>query len=42
MADGRQKNGGKRTGAGRKPSLSPLAAVRLRDSALQAKPMSVH
>ena len=37
MADGRQKNGGKRTGAGRKPSLSPLAAVRLRDPDLQAK-----
>ena len=37
MADGRQKNGGKRTGAGRKPSLNPLAAVRLRDPALQVK-----
>jgi hypothetical protein len=37
MADGRQKNGGKRSGAGRKPSLNPLAAVRLRDPDLQAK-----
>jgi len=37
MADGRHKNGGKRTGAGRKPSLNPIAAVRLRDPALQAK-----
>ncbi|GAA5531026.1 hypothetical protein Hgul01_04850 [Herpetosiphon gulosus] len=37
MADGRQKNGGKRSGAGRKPSLSPLASVRLRDPDLQAK-----
>ena len=37
MADGRQKNGGKRDGAGRKPSLSPLAVVRLSDPTLQAK-----
>lgn len=37
MADGRQNNGGKRIGAGRKPSLSPLAAVRLRDPDLRAK-----
>ena len=26
MADGKQKNGGKRSGAGRKPSLNPIAA----------------
>ncbi|WP_124033473.1 hypothetical protein [Herpetosiphon llansteffanensis] len=37
MADGRQNNGGKRSGAGRKPSLNPLATVRLRDPDLQAK-----